>query len=87
MRLRNNLTRENGVDESGVDDSLNGDILRLFCGGIVNLSGDVDWGADGAVDGACGAVAAVVASKDIARAAESIRVEGAHWCGRHGNVA
>jgi len=50
------------------------------------LRGSIDKGADSAVNSASGAVAAIVSSESVASAAESIRVEGAHWGGRDNDV-
>lgn len=87
MRLRENLARDDSVNESGVDDLLDSDILGLVGCGIDNLRGNVDKVANSTVDCASGAVAAIVASEDVARAAEGVGVEGADGGGRDVNLA
>ena len=86
LRLRKNLARGNCVHEGGVNHSLINHSLILFCCSIEHLRGDINEGADGAINSASCAVAAIISSKYVARAAESIRVEGAHWSSRDNNV-
>jgi hypothetical protein len=86
LRLRKNLASDNGVDESSVNGPIADHSLVLFCLIIEHLSGGIDNCGDSAVNCASSAVAAIVSSKDIASAAESIRVEGAHWGRRDNDV-
>jgi hypothetical protein len=86
LRLRKNLASDNGVDESSVNGPIADHSLVLFCLIIEHLSGGIDNCGDSAVNSASSAVAAIVSSKDIASAAESIRVEGAHWGRRDNDV-
>lgn len=61
--------------------------MSLFGCGIVNLRGNVDKVAYNAVDCTCGAVAAIVASEYVARAAVGVGVEGANGGGGDFNRA
>lgn len=84
MRLRKNLASDNGVDENSVNSPIADHSLVLFCLIIEHLSGGIDDCGDSAVNSASSTVASIVSSEDVASAAESIRVEGAHW-GRRNN--
>ena len=82
------MARDNGVHESFIDECLilGHNSLVLSCLIIEHLNGSINKCADSAVNSASSAVAAIVTSEDVASAAESIRVEGAHWGRRNNDV-
>ena len=86
LRLGQNLAGDNCVDQGGVYDGLFNHGHVLLCHIIEYLRGSIDNSADSAVSSASGAIAAIVSSENVASAAESIRVEGAHWGGRDNDV-
>lgn len=86
LRLGENLAGDNCFDQGGVYDGLFNHGHVLLCHIIEYLRGCIDKSADSAVSSASGAVAAIVSSENVASAAESIRVEGAHWGGRDNDV-
>ena len=86
LRLGENLAGNNCFDDGSVNEGLvyyshvlPGHIVEYYRGSIDNCG-------DSAVDSASSAIAAEVSSEDVARAAESIRVEWAHGSGRDNNV-
>ena len=66
LRLRKNLARCNCVHEGGVNHSLINHSLILFCCSIEHLRGDINERADGAINSASCAVAAIISSKYVA---------------------
>ena len=86
MRLGENLAGNDSVDKGAVYEGLvnHGHILL---GQVVEYyRGSIDNSDNSAVNSSSSAVAAIVSSEDITRAAESIRVEGAQGGGRDNNV-